>query len=543
MSRRLRRFVLALLLVCLPGVSGVSGMGAAAAQTPTPMPERAEPADATFGDTLNVQAVHVDVVVTDEVRNRVQGLTAADFRLLVEGREVEVETFAEVRDGKVVTPDADEVGNRYLIFLDEIFTQSRLRDEALQGIARDVKELDPRDQVAIVAMDGQQLDILCAWTHPGPALDQLLARMLRHNGYIAGAGIRLETADPAAERVREAYQSHLDRLYAEEAWRRGAVEDARRELAAHEKSLGAAAAALRAFTGVPGRKLMLLLSGGWSAHTSAKRKKGSSLLWEIGGPGAARGPQGVSTSLLAPLVDTANLMGFTVYPVFLTFQPQAGELQVVEGEKQGALRFSAVETGGDVLRPGRNRHLEKVALDTRYYYRLGFSFTGDNRRRDVQVEARKPGLRTRALTSFLPLSRAMRTSLQVNTALLDGALNGMAPLEVAAGQMRRIANDQAEVRLTVRIPLDQLTLLPETGRKVGQLELRIATAADDGDRAVVPSVPLRIVHKEPEPLPGIQRYDTTIQIRHKAQQVQVVLVDLLSGKTFAGKVRVEPKKM
>jgi hypothetical protein len=109
--------------------------------------------------------------------------------------------------------------------------------------------------------------------------------------------------------------------------------------------------------------------------------------------------------------------------------------------------------------------------------------------------------------------------------------------------MRRIANDQAEVRLTVRIPVDQLTLLPETGRKVGQLELRIATAADDGDRAVVPSVPLRIVHQEPEPLPGIQRYDTTIQIRHKAQQVQVVLVDLLSGKTFAGKVRVEPKKM
>ncbi|HEX2225257.1 MAG TPA: VWA domain-containing protein [Thermoanaerobaculia bacterium] len=537
----LTRFVLALLLVCLPG-AGISGIGAAAAQTaPPPSPE-----DATFGDTLDVQAVHVDVVVTDEVRNRVQGLTAADFRLLVEGREVEVETFAEVRDGKVVTPDADEVGNRYLIFLDEIFTQSRLRDEALQGIARDVKNLDPRDQVAIVAMDGQQLDILCAWTHPGPALDQLLTRMLRHNGYIAGAGIRLETADPAAERVREAYQSHLDRLYAEEAWRRGAVEDARRELAAHEKSLGAAAAALRAFTGVPGRKLMLVLSGGWTANTSSKRKKGNQLLWEIGGPGAARGPQGVSASLLAPLVDTANLMGFTVYPVFLTFQPQAGntgELQVVEGEKQGALRYSAVETGGDVLRPGRNRHLEKVALDTRFYYRLGFSFTGDNRRRDVQVEARKPGLRTRALTSFLPLSRAMRTSLQVNTALLDGALNGMAPLEVAAGQMRRIANDQAEVRLTVRIPVDQLTLLPETGRKVGQLELRIAAAADDGDRAVVPSVPIRIVHKEPEPLPPVQRYDTTIQIRHKAQQVQVVLVDLLSGKTFAGRVRVEPKKM
>lgn len=442
-----------------------------------------------------------------------------------------VETFAEIHDGE---------GNHYLIFIDEIFSRERLRDEALKGIARDLQALEPRDKVAIVAMDSDQFEILCAWTHPGPELESLLRRMIRHPGSLAGSGLRLKSADPAAERLRRAYQALLDRLYAEEAWRRGAVDDARVELASHEKALSAAAASLGAFTGVPGRKLMLLLSGGWEIAAPPAQER-SDAPAAPDGTDAAPATQ-ATPSLLAPLVDTANLLGFTVYPVFLTPREQSGSLQVADGTKEGTLRFTAVETGGDVLRQEGNRHLEKVAIDARLYYRLGFSFLGDGRRRNVQVQVRRPGLRTRSLSSFVPLSPPARASLQANTALLEGAVKGAAPLVVEAGKLDRNANGTAEVVLTVGLPLDQITLLQETGRQTGELELRIAVTADDGDRLVIPAIRLRIVHEEESPPPPFRRYETTFRSRYKAQRIQVVLIDLLGGKFFVGQARSEPHK-
>ena len=59
-----------------------------------------------FIDTLDVQAVNVEVVVTDRRGDRVTGLAASDFRLLVDGEPVSLDYFAEVREGRAVPPPA-----------------------------------------------------------------------------------------------------------------------------------------------------------------------------------------------------------------------------------------------------------------------------------------------------------------------------------------------------------------------------------------------------------------------------------------------------
>ena len=72
--------------------------------------EGAQPAQpqSVFGETIDVRVVNVEVVVTDKDGVRVTGLKPADFRLLVEGKEVPIDYFTEVRGGDAVAATAGE---------------------------------------------------------------------------------------------------------------------------------------------------------------------------------------------------------------------------------------------------------------------------------------------------------------------------------------------------------------------------------------------------------------------------------------------------
>ena len=73
-------------------------MAAAKAVTP--------PASSSFGESIDVRVVNVEAVVTNRKGARIPGLTAADFRLLVDGREVSIDYFTEVAGGQAVAPAA-----------------------------------------------------------------------------------------------------------------------------------------------------------------------------------------------------------------------------------------------------------------------------------------------------------------------------------------------------------------------------------------------------------------------------------------------------
>src|SRR5687767_3701640 len=64
-----------------------------------PLMAQEQPRVQTFEEAIDVRVVNVEAVVTDAAGRQVRGLTAGDFRLLVDGREVPVEYFTEVADG------------------------------------------------------------------------------------------------------------------------------------------------------------------------------------------------------------------------------------------------------------------------------------------------------------------------------------------------------------------------------------------------------------------------------------------------------------
>ena len=60
---------------------------------------QAQPAPETFGETIDVRVVNVDVWVTDRDGNPVTGLAADDFEVREDGRPVELSNFFEFTDG------------------------------------------------------------------------------------------------------------------------------------------------------------------------------------------------------------------------------------------------------------------------------------------------------------------------------------------------------------------------------------------------------------------------------------------------------------
>src|SRR5215207_9567279 len=88
-----------------------------------------------IGETIDVRLINVEVVATSG-REVVRGLTAADFRLLIDGKEVPIEFFTEVAEGTSKTSaapsaagpaapvaPAEAVPRSYLVFVDESFSQ------------------------------------------------------------------------------------------------------------------------------------------------------------------------------------------------------------------------------------------------------------------------------------------------------------------------------------------------------------------------------------------------------------------------------------
>jgi VWFA-related protein len=274
--------------------------------------------------------------VTDREGNRVRGLSAGDFRLLVDGIEVPVERFAEVAEGAV--------GRSYLVFVDDSLSIAVQRNLVLWELERDLDRLGSDDRMAIVAFDGERLHSLADWTGDREALAAALAEARKR---------------PASESLTRSAMWVAD----------------------------AAAAALRSVSPAPGRKAMLVLSGGWPAGPSLQ------------------------------LVRDANRLGYTLYPV---------DVPALEKERtpEETLLALAEATGGRAaLASNRLAALERAEEDTRSYYLLGISpvWQADDRDHRIELEVRRPGLDVRARHGFPDLSPATLAGMETEDLLLSAA--------------------------------------------------------------------------------------------------------------------------
>jgi VWFA-related protein len=529
-------------------------------------PPAAEQPSGIFGEQIEVRVVNVEAVVTDKQGNRVQGLKPADFRLKVDGKAVPIEYFNEVRGGQAIALGAQEaesaavhglpslapgspVGTSYLVFIDDFFSLGSRRDEVLRGLKGQLTRLGPEDRMAIVAYDGGRVDMLTSWTSSqrqlGQAIEQAIgrraggvARLAELRSFEASRRLTGDTFEPSP---RAAFAQRLDILE---------LEYAERLAAQTERAVAAAASTLRGFASPPGRKVMLLLAGGWPF---------SPIDYVIDNPNRPILERDVprGDEIFRPLVDTANRLGYTLYPIDVPgvesevadaslAAPPRGGLNIREQEHQASLLYTAAQTGGKALlnAQGGGELLQAVESDTRSYYWLGFtpSWQGNDKRHKVEVEVLKPGFKVRSREDFLDLSRRAETSMMVESAMMFGGAPDAAPLAIQVGQPLASGRREMEVPITLAIPVDAVSFVSLDGKYAAELELRVAAVDTGGGRASVPVIPVTL-RAETQPQAGTAiRYETRLKLRRLPHHLTLAIFDPLSGKILTGQVDVVPPK-
>ena len=527
-----------------------------------------------FGETIDVRVVNVEVVVTDRDGNRVIGLGPEDFTLVVDGDEVPVEFFSEVVGGRAVEPEVAEgeeppagipaavpgesVGTSYLLFIDDYFSIAQDRNQVLLSIADDLGFLGPNDRMAVVAFDGRQVEMLTSWTDS----QRVLTRVLSDAGARKASGLQrlseLRQHDRALFGARTARS--FDSIQELPIEQRVFAQQVANKV---ERSVGGAVAALRGFARPPGRKVMLLLSGGWP-FSVAGYATGNRTIIETGDV-----PTG--DELYRPLVDAANLLGYTLYPVDVPGLSDASGADVerggqlvtglrVEPEDQfeglsssvlndresnieQSLRYVAEETGGEALiNAGAVNPLSKVAQDTRSYYWLGFSPQRErnDRRHDVRVRVNRRGMRVRTRDTFLDLSRDAERTMAVESALLFGDPAAQGGLHIESGEAKKSGRRRIDVPVMLVIPVDFVTLLPQGDKWVAGLEMRVAALDEQDRRSEVPSVPIEFSFGEKPPSGQAIPYRTQLTLRDAEQVVVVSITDVGTGKSLTGRLEVSP---
>lgn len=524
-----------------------------------PASSQEDVAPQAFGETLDVVVVEVEAVVTDADGRRVTGLGRDDFRVLVDGEEVAIDHFAEVRDGRAVTVSAPPpagapaaapeegapVATNYLVFIDEYFSIGARRDFVVRRVAERVRDLPPQDRMAVVAFDGERIVPLAGWDASREELQAALMAALERpaHGIVRSVEwVRRGQAGPWNDRIAQLHE--LQRV------------------------LTALRSTLTLTPRPEGRKVLLLLGGAWSVSDTFVRFPETGLARAALPTGYdARGPIDDRT-LIAPVIDQANLLGYTVYPVDVNGLRAPGEL-AEEGDtpfareifRHGVLRRLGEETGGRALLfADRGRPLEAAVEDTRSYYSFGITpeLERDGASHAIRVEVRGSagrGLEVRARRGYKDVSVGAELDLLVESTLRFGPQFGEGEppprtaaaevpddsrLSVELGEPSRRPRRTMVVPLALGLPWSELTLLPSGDGLVSRIEIRVAARDRDGALSQVATVPLQLRRDEAPEAEAALRWESDLTLRHERHDLVVSVYDALSGRVLTRRVAVDP---
>ncbi|HWN43312.1 MAG TPA: VWA domain-containing protein [Thermoanaerobaculia bacterium] len=505
----------------------------------------------TFGESIDVRVVNVEAVVTDRKGQRVSGLTAGDFRLLVDGVEVPIDYFTEVAEGVALRAPsgasadsgvpappppttAGPVGRSYLVYIDESLSIAAQRDVVLQEIERDLDRLGPEDRMAVVAFDGGRLHRLTDWTSDRKALAGVFAEARRRP---AGAGGILTLAERrSALGDHQLGQDDDFDFYSSEFRPYDSFEylDVQpQQYSRLVRVVEAAAAALRSFSLPPGRKAMLVLSGGWPLTRPTSR-----------------------------LVQDANRLGYTLYPVDVpgidiaqtvgdatAERPADGPARILTSSWELAshhtLHVLAEATGGrEALNSNRLAALERAEEDTRSYYWLGFSpaWKADDRHHRVELEVRRPGLSARARSGFSDLSPTTLAEMETEGLLLFGIgdrQEGEDRLQVEIGEPRQAGRRTVDLPVTLVLPASSAGA---AGGRETELVLSVGALDKWGRRSELPQIPLEVALADEAGPHAPVRSQVTLHLRNVEQRLVFHVRNAQTGGQLVEEVSFQPGK-
>ncbi len=261
---------------------------------PAALPAQEPPS--TFGESLDVEVVNVDVIVTDHSGRRVTDLEIDEFQLFVDGQPVAVDYFAppqapgaapelaaQPAEPLAIAPRPSALGgpsSNLILFVD----QSALAQHTRQATLAELRAYlagspDPGRQVMVAAFQ-DDLRLLAPPTNDAKtveaafsALERLPARAtaieserkqleMEIRNYGRAVPMVRSEIDPAGDIEREVRRSQSERLRIQneiEIW-------GERELDRQSRSVRALARIVSALESVEGRKAVVLATAGYTSE-------------------------------------------------------------------------------------------------------------------------------------------------------------------------------------------------------------------------------------------------------------------------------------
>ncbi len=528
-----------------------------------------------FGEVIDVRVVNLETVVTDRAGNRVRGLTRDDFRLTVDGREVPIDYFSEVRDGEILpegtsataandrpaeaNAELEKRHTNFLIFIDDYFSIGAQRNLVLARLDEQLARIGDADRVAIMSFDGTDVELLADWTSSKPDLRAALA---------AAAKRKAKGAFRLAE--RRVFNNNFSQ---QEAYVRLVAEQL-------DNLTVAASAAMRASVPASGRKALVLLSGGWPYELAVYDEQTGTNTLRSGAAASQRffsnsesrnegfmaqreqfgrnlWSYSLGTGIYQTLADTANLLGYTIYPVDVPGlggsgpgvgadapRPEGAIGPPGESNLEATLRFLAAETGGKaMLNSNRLTALERALDDTGSYYWLGFTSNrrADNRRHRIRLEAREPGFKVRTRSDYVDFSRQVEVEMMVEGALLFQAEVEHSDFDIRVGDPKRLERRKMEVPIQLAIPTAALTHLYNGGEYVAMMTVTLAVKDKRDTLSNVATMPFQTSRREPPGVEDLVTYDMNVELWREPHDLVVMVQDLATGNVLSSSVRVRPR--
>ncbi len=476
----------------------------------------------SFSESFEVRLITIEVVVTDPKGQPVANLKRDDFQVLVDGSEVTTRYFEEIRRSSINESGeknpGTETGNYFLVFIDDYFTEHLFRKPMIKRLLADLDAMEPADRMAVVRYRGRELEPLIGWTDDREALRTIIKGV-----------VKMPTGQMQRELSLEMSRRSSGFTRSEQI----------------EKVTSAIAVAMRGFY-LPGeRQNLVLVSSGWPIRPVFNQEADFFAVSNYRGVG-----------MLRPITDTANLLGYTIYPLQLQLprsapaasasRPSAFPRSTYDSRlwvSLESLSFLADETGG--LATSRalihKAPLEQAIADTHSYYVLGFSrFNHGAGRQGIKVVVNRPGLVARYRKNFRFLTRGEEAAMKTEGALLIGGSGHR--LQMTFGEPSKKGWGKIMMPIRLYIPMDWVTVTAQEGSYRTNLELLTMAEDKNGNRSEMGR--LRITFSGPKPKPGeIATFDSSVLIRKKAQRLVFSLRDIPSGELRVAAVRMDPKNL
>jgi len=522
----------------------------------------------TFSESVEVRVLNLDVDVTDAAGNPVTDLKKDDFSVKIGGKPVPIDYFALINEGTFHAPDlatappervlstyqqAEEsayVPRNFLIYVDTGYLPPGLRNRALSTIRDFVTRLGPNDAVRVVLFD-RAPRVLVDWTTSKELVMAELAGMEKETVGMS----RLQTQEQTIAMIN-GFSGSRRTLSSRQQLAQQYGQEVGAEI---QDMLGSIQRELVTLTPLNGKRAFLFVSGGYEyqpGYVMAQYATGN-YLPSMSNVDVRQVPERINA-----MIQKANEVQVTFYTVDATGltaegtpasegSPATNVLAIeqrpnlrfaAQQDRQTPLQMMATDTGGLALLNTNDfqQGLSRIYKQVSNYYTLGITLSklGITGYQKVDVTVNRPGLTVRSRKGWAPMTESQKIETRaLATMETDLSYHAIpAKIETAPATLDKKVY---LLPITVLVPADALTFLPQGDKESARAEFYIGAIDDKGNTSPMNRQETTFEIPAGKPKAGaFVRYAAQLQTKKGNYRIVVNVRDAQSGKMGTARTNV-----